>query len=126
MNANGAVPDAPPKWIVGRALTVWNGAGLFLERVHDNAPAHELRKAAPVVARQRGVTVAWARVKVPEHSCSLFDVGSNDAPIRQLLFLRSAETGTGVHVPRAARSDQHVTIRIIRRVVGLLQLGTSR
>jgi hypothetical protein len=72
MNANGAVLDAPPKRIVGCALTVWNGIGLFLERVHDNALAHELRKAGLVVARQRGVTVAWARVKVPEYSCSQF------------------------------------------------------
>jgi hypothetical protein len=77
MNAHGAVLDAPPKRIVGCALTVWNGVGLFLERVHDNALAHELRNAGPVVARQRcvsvaWVTVAWARVKVPEHSCSRF------------------------------------------------------
>ena len=51
--------------VIGYAFTVLNTRGVgFLEKVYENALAHELRKAGFAVAQQRGVTVtstAWWR-----------------------------------------------------------------
>ena len=46
--------------VIGCAFTVLNtlGAG-YLEKVYENALAHELRKAGLDVAQQRGLTVTY-------------------------------------------------------------------
>jgi len=47
--------------VIGCAFTVLNtlGAG-FLEKVYENALAHELRTAGFAVAKQRGATIMYA------------------------------------------------------------------
>ena len=45
MNADETVLDHLTRLIIGRAMTVSNGLGTgFLEKVYENALAHELRK----------------------------------------------------------------------------------
>ena len=58
--------------VIGCAFTVLNtlGAG-FLEKVYENALAHELRKAGFAVAQQRGVTVTYDGVVVGEYFVDL-------------------------------------------------------
>jgi GxxExxY protein len=58
--------------IIGCALTVLNtlGAG-FLERVYENALAHELRKAGLTAVPQHGITIRYDGVVVGEYFADL-------------------------------------------------------
>jgi GxxExxY protein len=58
--------------VIGCAFTVLNtlGAG-FLEKVYENALAHELRKAGLVVAQQCGAIVTYDGIVVGEHFVDL-------------------------------------------------------
>jgi GxxExxY protein len=56
MNADETVLDHLTGPIIGSALTVSNALGAgFLEKVYENALAHELRKSLPL--RRRGVAL---------------------------------------------------------------------
>lgn len=58
--------------VIGCAFTVLNGLGAgFLEKVYENALAHELRKAGLAVERQRGLTVIYDGVVVGEYFVDL-------------------------------------------------------
>jgi GxxExxY protein len=59
---NADMLNALSERIIGCAFTVANGLGSgFLERVYENALAHELRKAGLTVAQQQGVSVTYER-----------------------------------------------------------------
>ena len=58
--------------VIGCAFTVLNTLGVgFLEKVYENALAHELRKAGLAVAQQRGVTVTYDGVTVGDYAVDL-------------------------------------------------------
>jgi GxxExxY protein len=72
MNANEAVPNDLTERIIGCALTVSNALGAgFLEKVYENALAHELRKAGIAVVQQRRVTVTYDGVIVGDYAVDL-------------------------------------------------------
>src|ERR1700684_4445803 len=54
--------------VIGCAFTVLNTLGVgFLEKVYENALAHEMRKAGLTVMQQRGVKVTYDGVEVGEY-----------------------------------------------------------
>jgi len=58
--------------IIGCAYTVGNQLGCgFLEKVYENALAHELRKAGLVVAQQQPITVRYDGVVVGDYIADL-------------------------------------------------------
>jgi GxxExxY protein len=58
--------------VIGCAFTVLNSLGAgFLEKVYENALAHELRKAGVGVAQQRGLTVIYEGVVVGQYCVDL-------------------------------------------------------
>jgi len=58
--------------IIGCALTVQCTLGVgFLEKVYENALAHELRKAGLAVSQQHGVAVRYDGVVVGEYAVDL-------------------------------------------------------
>ena len=69
---NADMLNALSERIIGCAFTVANGLGSgFLERVYENALAHELRKAGLTVAQQQGVSVIYDDVIVGEYAADL-------------------------------------------------------
>lgn len=75
--------------IIGCAFTVANALGHgFLEKVYENALAHELRKAALAVAQQRGVAVHYDGVVVGEYTADLL---VEDAVIVELKAVKALE-----------------------------------
>ncbi len=72
MNADKESLNAAVERIIGCALIVSNtlGAG-FLERVYENALAHELRKTGLAVARQHRVQVFYDGVVVGDYAVDL-------------------------------------------------------
>ena len=62
--------------IIGCAYLVANGLGSgFLEKVYENALAHELRKAGLNVAQQHGIEVRYDGVKVGDYVADLLVEG---------------------------------------------------
>jgi GxxExxY protein len=58
--------------VIGCAFTVLNMLGVgFLEKVYENALAHELRKADLDVVQQYGLTVTYDNVVVGQYSVDL-------------------------------------------------------
>jgi len=69
---NADMLNALSEWIIGCAFTVANRLGSgFLEKVYENALAHELRKAGLTVAQQQGVSVVYDDVIVGEYAADL-------------------------------------------------------
>ena len=69
---NADMLNALSERIIGCAFTVANGLGSgFLEKVYENALAHELRKAGLAVAQQHGVSVIYDDVIVGEYAADL-------------------------------------------------------
>jgi GxxExxY protein len=79
--------------VIGCAFTVSNtlGAG-FLEKVYENALAHELRKAGLHVEQQRGITVHYDGVVVGEYAADLFVENS------LLVELKAAKSLEDIHL----------------------------
>jgi GxxExxY protein len=72
MDAHGAVLNPLSKRIIGCGLRVAGTLGNgFLEKVYENAMAHELRKAGLGVEQQRGITVMYDGVMVGEYFIDL-------------------------------------------------------
>jgi GxxExxY protein len=69
---NADMLNALSERIIGCAFTVANRLGSgFLEKVYENALAHELRKAGLTVAQQQGVSVVYDDVIVGEYAADL-------------------------------------------------------
>ena len=69
---NADTLNALSERIIGCAFTVANRLGSgFLEKVYENALAHELRKAGLTVAQQQGVSVTYDDVIVGEYAADL-------------------------------------------------------
>src|ERR1700722_2294169 len=72
MNADDAVLGHLTRPIIGGAMTVSNALGAeFLEKVYENALAHELRKVGLAVAQQRSVTVIYDGIIVGDYAVDL-------------------------------------------------------
>jgi GxxExxY protein len=72
MNANGPELNAMSKRIIGCAFAVANTLGSgFLEKVYENALAHELRKTGLVTEQQRAITVFYDGTAVGEYFVDL-------------------------------------------------------
>jgi GxxExxY protein len=70
MNADGL--NALSEQIIRCAFVVSNTLGSgFLEKVYENALAHELRKTGLAVAQQRGIVVTYDGIVVGEYAVDL-------------------------------------------------------
>jgi GxxExxY protein len=89
MNADASVLNPLSKRVIGCALTVSNALGSgFLEKVYENALAHELRKAAVAVEQQRRITVTYDGITVGEYFADLL---VEDAVLVELKTVRTLE-----------------------------------
>ena len=72
MNADSQSINDLSEAIIGRALVVSNVLGVgFLEKVHENALAHELRKTGLAVRQQHGVEVRYDGIVVGSYTTDL-------------------------------------------------------
>lgn len=72
MHAQEAVPNRLSERIIGGAMSVLNGLGAgFLEKVYENALAHELRKDGLRVVQQHSATVTYDGVVVGVYAVDL-------------------------------------------------------
>ena len=107
MHADEAETNRLSERIIGCAFQVLNtlGAG-FLEKVYENALAHELRKAGLVVAQQHGIIVRYDGVVVGEYAVDLLVEGTIIVELKAIKALDNAHTAqclnylkaTGLHL----------------------------
>jgi len=71
-DAGSAVAAAVTERIIGSAYMVANTLGVgFLEKVYENALAHEMRKSGLSVARQRAVVICYDGIVVGDYVADL-------------------------------------------------------
>jgi GxxExxY protein len=107
MHADESGVNRLSKRIIGCAFEVLNtlGAG-FLEKVYENALAHELRKPELIVAQQQGVTVVYDGVVVGEYNVDLLVEETIIVELKAIKALDNAHTAqclnylkaTGLHL----------------------------
>jgi GxxExxY protein len=102
MHADEAEPNRLSKMIIGCALTVANtfGSG-FLEKVHENALAYELRKAGITVAQQHGVVVLYDSAVVGEYTVDLLVEGAVVVELKAVMALNNVHRAQCVHYLKA-------------------------
>jgi GxxExxY protein len=72
MSQTGVDMDKLSERIIGCAYAVSNGLGAgFLEKVYENALAHELRKSGLRVEQQHGLSVEYDGIIVGEYAADL-------------------------------------------------------
>ena len=107
MNADARRLDDITRKIIGSAYSVGNALGSgFLEKVYENALAHELRQAGLAAEQQTNITVRYRGVIVGAYAADLLVEGCvlvELKAIRQLDEIHTAQclnylTATGVRV----------------------------
>ncbi len=91
MNADkhGSDTDEITEKIIGCAFRVSNALGSgFLEKVYENALAHEMRKAGPKVFQQYPLKVRYDGVVVGEY---FVDLSVEDAVVVELKHVRAID-----------------------------------
>ncbi len=77
--------------VIGCAFTVSNALGTgFLEKVYENALAHELRKAGLGVQQQHGVTVCYDGIVVGEYLADILVEGMLLVELKAIKALNDA------------------------------------
>ena len=90
------------KMIIGCALTVANTLGSgFLEKVHENALAYELRKVGIAVAQQHGVVVLYDGGVVGEYTVDLLVEGTVVVELEAVMALTNVHRAQCVHYLKA-------------------------
>ncbi|PIU30607.1 MAG: GxxExxY protein [Syntrophobacteraceae bacterium CG07_land_8_20_14_0_80_61_8] len=85
--------NAITEQIIGAAYRVANGLGTgFLEKVYENALAHELRKTGLVVEQQKAIVVRYDGIVVGEYYADLVVAG------RVIIELKAARTIEDIHL----------------------------
>ena len=102
MDAHGAVLNPLSKRIIGCGLRVAGTLGNgFLEKVYENALAHELRKAGLIVEQQRGITVMYDGVVVGEFFIDLLVEASLLVELKTVAELSSTHRAQCLNYLRA-------------------------
>jgi GxxExxY protein len=102
MDAHGAVLNPLSTRIIGCGLRVAGTLGNgFLEKVYENALAHELRKAGLGVEQQRGITVMYDGVMVGEYFIDLLVETSILVELKTVAELRGAHRAQCLNYLRA-------------------------
>jgi GxxExxY protein len=102
MDAHGGVLNPLSKRIIGCGLRVAGTLGNgFLEKVYENALAHELRKAGLGIEQQRGITVMYDGVMVGEYFVDLLVEASILVELKTVAELSSTHRAQCLNYLRA-------------------------
>ena len=107
MNADERRLDGLTERVIGCAFTVSNSLGSgFLEKVYENALAHELRKAGLSVHQQAPVTVRYDGVVVGDYFADLIVEGG------LLLELKAVRAFDDIHMAQCLNYLKATDLRL--------------
>jgi GxxExxY protein len=93
MNTDEGGVDRITEPVIGSAFQALNTLGVgFLEKVYENALAHELRKRGLDVVQQHGVTVIYDGVVVGAYNVDLLVEGTLVVELKAVKALDDAHT----------------------------------
>jgi GxxExxY protein len=93
MNTDEGGVDRITEPVIGSAFQVLNTLGVgFLEKVYENALAHELRKRGLDVEQQHGVTIIYDGVVVGAYNVDLLVEGTLIVELKAVKALDDAHT----------------------------------
>ena len=102
MDADEIRTNALSERIIGCAFRVLNTLGPgFLEKVYENALAHELRKAGLTVAQQKGITVYYNGIPVGDYIADLVVEGTVVVELKASKALDPAYTAQCINYLKA-------------------------
>lgn len=102
MTIEGAAINQLSERIIGGAFKVANALGTgFLEKVYENALAHELRKVGLQVRQQVGVAVHYDGVVVGEYSADLLVEDTVIVELKAIKTLDPVHVAQGLNYLRA-------------------------
>jgi GxxExxY protein len=89
--------------VIGCAFGVMNKLGCgFLEKVYENALAHELRKAGLSVAQQYGIKVRYDDIIVGDYTADLLVEGAVVVELKAVKTLDSVHTAQCINYLKAS------------------------
>ena len=102
MHRNEIVPDRLSERIIGCAFRVMNTLGSgFLEKVYENALAHELRKAGIHVSQQHAIVVKYDDMIVGEYAADLLVEGTIVVELKAVKALDRVHTAQSINYLKA-------------------------
>ena len=100
------VPDRLSERIIGCAFRVMNTLGSgFLEKVYENALAHELRKAGLQVSQQHAIVVRYDDSVVGEYAADLLVEGTIVVELKAVKALDRVHVAQSINYLKATRLD---------------------
>ena len=102
MDADEIRTNALSERIIGCAFRVLNTLGPgFLEKVYENALAHELREAGLAVVQQKGITVYYRSIPVGDYIADLVVEGTVVVELKASKALDPAHTAQCINYLKA-------------------------
>jgi GxxExxY protein len=122
-----AIQDPPTGLIIGCCFRVANELGPgFLEKVYENALAHELRKAKVKVVQQQGIEVFYDGVNVGNDEADLLVEGLVLVEVKAVQALDSAHVGQCLNDMRGTGLVTCLLVNFGRAKIQVRRLSMSR
>ena len=122
-----AIQDPLTELIIGCCFRVANELGPgFLEKVYENALAHELRKAKVHVVQQQGIEVFYDGVNVGNYEADLLVDGRVLVEVKATHVLGNADVAQGLNYMRGTRLETCLLVNFGRAKIQIRRLGMTR
>jgi len=122
-----AIQDPLTGLIIGCCFRVANELGPgFLEKVYENALAHELRKAKVKVVQQQGIEVFYDGVNVGNYEADLLVEGLVLVEVKAVQALDSAHVGQCLNDMRGTGLVTCLLVNFGRAKIQVRRLSMSR
>jgi GxxExxY protein len=122
-----AIQDPLTELIIGCCFRVANELGPgFLEKVYENALAHELRKAKVNVVQQQGIEVFYDGVNVGNYEADLLVEGRVLVEVKAASALGTANVAQCLNYMRGTRLVTCLLVNFGRAKIQVRRLGMTR
>jgi len=122
-----AIQDPLTELIIGCCFRVANELGPgFLEKVYENALAHELRKAKVNVVQQQGIEVFYDGVNVGNYEAYLLIEGSVLIEVKAAHALGNADVAQCLNYMRGTRLVTCLLVNFGRAKIQVRRFGMTR
>jgi len=122
-----AIQDPLTELIIGCCFRVANELGPgFLEKVYENALAHELRKAKVNVVQQQGIEVFYDGINVGNYEADLLVEERVLVEVKASQALGNADVAQGPNYMRGTRLETCLLVNFGRAKIQIRRLGMTR
>jgi len=122
-----AIQDPLTGLIIGCCFKVANELGNgFIEKVYENALAHDLRKANVKVVQQQGIEVFYDGVNVGNYEADIIVEGRVIIEVKAVRELDDAHIAQCLNYMKGTRLETCLLVNLGKARIQVRQLGMSR